>query len=160
MKCRKPFKTEIRCLRSHCQTTSFPYCWPPFSFQRSNLFQHGNLKPAKKNNRPNNNYLFKKSTSHWPPAQSTRTKMTANGFSSYELSVKLGLFNFTLRLKVMLFCQKVLFHFQALRNCSKGILCSDLRNTRLFSSQGLSHFFCNCRKRGASRGAASGGSDF
>ena len=27
-------------------------------------------------------------TSYWAPAQSTRTKMTANGFSSYELFVK------------------------------------------------------------------------
>ena len=36
----------------------------------------------------NDQHLFKKSTSYWAPAQSTRTKMTANGFSSYELFVK------------------------------------------------------------------------
>ena len=33
-------------------------------------------------------HFFQKSTSYWTPAQSTKTKMTANGFSSYELFVK------------------------------------------------------------------------
>ena len=38
--------------------------------------------------RPKNTHFFKKSTPYVAPAQSTRTKMTANGFSSYELFVK------------------------------------------------------------------------
>ena len=66
----------------------------------------------------NNQHFFKNSTSYWAPAQSTRTKMTANGFSSYEVFVKLGTFEFTLRLKVSIFEKgKVLFHFQPLKKC-------------------------------------------
>ena len=37
-------------------------------------------------------HFSKKSTSYAPPAQSTRTKMTADGFSSYELFVKIDTF--------------------------------------------------------------------
>ena len=37
------------------------------------------------------------------PGQATRTKMAANGFSSYELFVKMDTFELTLRLKVS-FC--------------------------------------------------------
>ena len=36
-----------------------------------------------------NQHFLKKSTSYPSPAQSTSTKMTANGFSSYELFIKI-----------------------------------------------------------------------
>ena len=74
--------------------------------------------------------------------------MTANGFSSYEVFVKLGSFKFTLRLTVLFFCRRALFHFQALKNMLKGILCSDLRSQLLFSYQDLTP----C-PRGRGRGA-------
>ena len=38
--------------------------------------------------------------SYLTPGQATMTKMTAHGFSSYEVFVKLGTCGFTLRLKV------------------------------------------------------------
>ena len=79
-----------------------------------------------------NQRFFKKSTSYWPPAQSTRTKMTANGFSSYELFVKIDTFSLTLRLKVVVFHGNQLFHFQPLKNRFKGILCSEFIIRLLF----------------------------
>ena len=86
------------------------------------------------------NIFRKKLVSYWAPAQSTRTKMTANGFSSYELFVKIDTFYFTLRLKDHFICENPFVHFQALKICFEGILCSDLRSHPLFLFYGNKHF--------------------
>ena len=73
---------------------------PSASFSTSHFFQDSDkngmsendpvLGPTTWKNRPaKNKHFFKKSTSYASSAQSTRTKMTANGFSSYELFVKI-----------------------------------------------------------------------
>ena len=64
-----------------------------------------------------NKHFLKKLVSYLTPGQATKTKMTANGFSSYEVFVKLGTFQFTLRLKVSMFVKQVLFHFRPLKDC-------------------------------------------
>ena len=56
-------------------------------------------------------HFLKKLVSYWTPTQATMTKMTANGLSSYEVFVKLGTFQFTVRLKVSLFCKINAFSF-------------------------------------------------
>ena len=87
-----------------------------------------------------NKHFLKKFVPYVSPGQATRTKMTANGFSSYELFGKIDTFELTLRLKFPSFCKKALFHFQALKNHFKGILCSDLRSQLLFLFYENKHF--------------------
>ena len=68
-----------------------------------------------------NQHFFKKSTSYVASAQSTRTKMTAIWFSSYELFVKMDTFQFTLRLKVSIFVKNHFFILSNLKIVFKGL---------------------------------------
>ena len=88
------------------------------------IFETSDLSP--------NQHFLKKSTSYVASAQSTRTKMTAIWFSSYELFVKMDTFELTLRLNVSIFCEKALFHFEPFKYCLQRTLCSDFRSQLLF----------------------------
>ena len=70
--------------------------------------------------RTRDKHFSKKSTSYVASAQSTRTKMTAIWFSSYELFVKMDTFQFTLRLKVSIFVKNHFFILSNLKIVFKG----------------------------------------
>ena len=61
-------------------------------------------------------HFSKKLVSYLTPGQATTTKMTANGFSSYEVFVELSTFQFTLKLKVSIFVKSA-FSFPACEKC-------------------------------------------
>ena len=67
-----------------------------------------------------NRHFLQKLTPYLAPGQATRTKMTANGFSSYELFVKMDTFQFTLRLKVSIFVENHFFILSHLKIVFKG----------------------------------------
>ena len=64
--------------------------------------------------------FFKKLVPYLAPGQATRTKMTANWFSSYELFVKMDTFKLTLRLKVSIFVKIHFFILSHLKIVFKG----------------------------------------
>ena len=66
-----------------------------------------------------NKHFLKKLVSYWAPAQSTRTKMTANGFSSYERFVKKCDFCCILQHIRAFFCKKQTFPCSALEQVFK-----------------------------------------